>query len=287
MAATLIDGKAIAQTMKTTIANDIADLVKRSGITPTITTITIGTDPASALYLKLREKACAEVGVSSNHLTFPADVSEQKLVQTIQSLNGDATIHGILLQFPLPPHLSAERLITTISPSKDVEGLTPYNMGETLLGTEHLVPCTPLAVVTILEHEHIHVKGTAVTIVNHSTVVGKPLTALLLNRNATVSVCHVYTKNIKPYTSQADILITATGIPGLITADHVKQGAVVIDVGITSTKQGVRGDVNAASVIKKAKALTPVPGGVGPVTIACSLQNMVTTYKNCLEDTAR
>jgi len=285
MTATRIDGKAIAQSMKKTITNDIDHLVKRSGIRPTITTITVGSDPASALYLKLREKACAEVGISSNHLTFPADVSEKKLIQIIQSLNDDAAIHGILLQFPLPARLSAERLITVLSPKKDVEGLTPYNMGETILGNEHLVPCTPLAVITILDHECIKLQGTAVTVVNHSAVVGKPLTALLLNRNATVSVCHVYTKDIIPYTSRADILVTGTGIPGLITADHIKQGAVVIDVGIASTNQGVRGDVNVESVSKKVNALTPVPGGVGPVTIACSLQNMVTTYKNCLEGT--
>ncbi len=285
MVATHIDGRAIAQAMKKTIAQDIALLVKQSGVKPTVTTLTVGENAASALYLKLRERACDDVGISSSHLSFSQDVSEKKLLQTIHSLNEDSAVHGILLQFPLPAHLSAEKLIAAISSQKDVEGLTPYNMGETILGNEHLVPCTPLAVITILDHEHINLRSAAVTVVNHSNVVGKPLTALLLNRNATVSVCHVYTKDIKPYTTQADILITATGLPRLITADHIKRHAIVIDVGIVSTKQGVCGDVDVASVTNKARALTPVPGGVGPVTIACSLQNMVTTYKNCLEDT--
>jgi len=170
----------------------------------------------------------------------------------------------------------------SVDPKKDVEGFNPHNMGNVLIGSESIIPCTPLAVLTILEHEKVDLKGKDVVVVNHSNVVGKPLTALFLNRNATVSVCHVFTKDIKPYTSKADILVTATGIPKLITAGHVKKNAFVIDVGIVSTKEGICGDVDMNSVKEKAGRVTPVPGGVGPVTVACSLKNMIKTYKNCV-----
>jgi methylenetetrahydrofolate dehydrogenase (NADP+)/methenyltetrahydrofolate cyclohydrolase len=175
----------------------------------------------------------------------------------------------------------------TVDPEKDVEGFNPVNMGRTLIGDEHIVPCTPLAVLVILEYENTDLKGKDVAIVNHSNVVGKPLASLFLNRNATVSICHVFTKDIKKYTTKADILVTATGKPRLITGDHVKENAFVIDVGIVKTEDGVCGDVDFESVKEKAGKITPVPGGVGPVTIACSLRNMLKTFKNCLEEKIR
>jgi len=170
-----------------------------------------------------------------------------------------------------------------VDPRKDVEGFHSLNLGNTMIGREDLVPCTPLAVLKILEQAKIPLQGKDVVIVNHSTIVGKPLAALFLNRNATVAVCHVFTKDLKRYTKNADILVTAAGVPGLITAGHVKDQAVVIDVGIIETKDGVCGDVDFQSVKEKASVITPVPGGVGPVTIACALSNMVKTYRNCLE----
>ena len=185
---------------------------------------------------------------------------------------------------PIPDHISPNKLMSTIDPKKDVEGFNPYNMGKTLIGDEYIVPCTPLAILTILKHEKIDLEGKEIVIINHSTVVGKPLTALLLNRNATVTVCHIFTKDTKQHSSNADIIITATGIPGLITKDYVKSGAFVIDVGIAEKKDGICGDVNFNSVQEKAGKITPVPGGVGPVTIACSLKNMLKTYKNCVEE---
>ena len=281
MTAIIIDGKKIASEIQKKILDEVTTLHNTRQTIPQITTIIIGNDPAAALYLRLRDSACKAVGIRSQHIELPMTVSEKTVLDTIHDLNVNPDIHGILLQFPMPKNLFPERLMNAIDPKKDVEGFHPLNMGRTLIGDEHLVPCTPLAILTILEHEHFDVKGKDVVVVNHSTVVGKPLTMLLLNRNATVSICHVYTKHLKQYTSLADVLITAAGVPKLITNDHVKEGAFVIDVGIIQTKDGVCGDVDFQAVKEKAGKLTPVPGGVGPVTIACSLQNMIKTYHNC------
>ncbi|MCX6664968.1 MAG: bifunctional methylenetetrahydrofolate dehydrogenase/methenyltetrahydrofolate cyclohydrolase [Euryarchaeota archaeon] len=281
MAATIIDGRKIASEIQKNILDEITTLHNTHQTIPQITTIIIGNDPAATLYLRLRDSACKTVGIRSQHIELPMTVSEKTVLDTIHDLNINPDIHGIFLQFPIPKNLFPERLMNAIDPKKDVEGFHPLNMGRILIGDEHLVPCTPLAVLTILEHEHFGVKGKDVVVVNHSTVVGKPLTALLLNRNATVSICHVYTKHLKQYTSNADVLITAAGVPKLITTDHVKEGAFVIDVGIIQTKDGVCGDVDFQTVKEKAGKLTPVPGGVGPVTIACSLQNMMKTYRSC------
>jgi methylenetetrahydrofolate dehydrogenase (NADP+)/methenyltetrahydrofolate cyclohydrolase len=278
MTATLINGKAIAQEIRSTIRKQIEHLRTTYHFTPRISTVMVGENPSSALYLKLRDAACREVGITSHHINIEADASEDTVLQTIETLNSDPTTHGILVQYPLPSHLSQERLMRTVTPQKDIEGFNPINLGRTFIGDEFLVPCTPLAVLTILEHEHVSLKGQDVVVINHSNVVGKPLAALLLNRNATVSICHVFTKKLQQYTTNADILITGTGVPNLITKDHIKEAAVVIDIGIATTNEGVRGDVDSDSVSKKAALLTPVPGGVGPVTIACSLINMVKIF---------
>lgn len=283
MSTTVVNGREIAQGIKKTLAQEIAQLHKKYKITPVITTITVGHDPSSALYLKLRDNACKEVGITSQHLSYDQHTTEEKILQAIKTLNTDGSIHGILVQYPVPQHLHPERLMSAVDPRKDIEGFNPVNMGKTMIGEEYLVPCTPLAVLTILDHVQIPLKGKDVVIVNHSTVVGKPLAALFLNRNATVSVCHVFTKDLKQYTKNADILVSATGVPRLITADHVKDHAVVIDVGIIETKDGVCGDVDFQAVKEKTSVITPVPGGVGPVTIACALSNMLKTFQNSLE----
>ena len=287
MTAKIINGRKIAEKIRKKISEEVAELKSRYKTTPNITTIKIGKDPSSDLYLKLRDNACKEVGIRSSHLEFSQDVSENKILQSIVKLNDDSNVHGMLIQYPIPSHISPNKLMKTVDPKKDVEGFNPHNMGRTLVGDEHIVPCTPLAVLTILEYENTDLKGQDVAIVNHSNVVGKPLAALFLNRNATVSICHVFTKDIKRYTTKADILVTATGIPRLITRDHVKENAFVIDVGIIKTEDGVCGDVDFESIKEKAGKITPVPGGVGPVTIACSLRNMVKTFKNCLEEKIR
>lgn len=285
MTAKIINGREIAKEIRKKIFEKVTKLKSKHKVVPTITTIKIGKDPSSELYLKLRDNACKEVGINSIHLEFDESISEDKVINAINKLNSDVNIHGILIQYPVPNHISQDKLMSIIHPKKDVEGFNPYSMGRTLLGNEHIIPCTPLSVLTILEHENVDLKGKDVVIVNHSNIVGKPLATLLLNRNATVAVCHVFTKEIKQYTSKADILITAAGIPKLITKDHVKENAFVIDVGIVKTNEGICGDVDFNEVKEKAGRITPVPGGVGPVTIACSLKNMLKTYKNCLEGT--
>jgi methylenetetrahydrofolate dehydrogenase (NADP+) / methenyltetrahydrofolate cyclohydrolase len=284
MTATIVNGNEIAKEIRKKISREIIQLKKKYNSNPVITTVIVGNDSSSKLYLKLRDNACKEVGIISKHFEFDAEISEQKIFQTLQKLNVDDSVHGILIQYPIPKHLSQDKLIQVIDQRKDVEGFNPVNLGRTLIGDEYLVPCTPLAILTILEHEHITLKGKDVVIINHSNVVGKPLAALLLNRNSTVTICHIFTKNLKQYTSKADILITGTGVPKLITADHIKENAVVLDVGIVETKDGIRGDVDFDIVKEKAALLTPVPGGVGPVTIACALKNMIKTYKNCIKN---
>jgi len=284
MTAIVINGREIAKKIRKEIYNEVISLKSKYKETPKITTLLIGSDPGSKLYLKLRDNACNEVGITSNHLEFDENVSEDEIIAAIQSLNNDKNVHGILIQYPVPSHISQDKLMSSIDPKKDVEGFHPYNMGRTLLGNESIVPCTPLSVLTILEHEHVDLKGKDACIVNHSNVVGKPLAALLLNRNATVSVCHVFTQDSKQYTSKADILITGAGVPKLITKDYVKKDAFVIDVGIIKTEDGICGDVDFESVKEKIGKITPVPGGVGPVTIASALKNMIKTYKNCFED---
>jgi methylenetetrahydrofolate dehydrogenase (NADP+)/methenyltetrahydrofolate cyclohydrolase len=284
MATTIINGKEIAKEIRRNVAGEIQRLIKKYQKEPLVVTIVIGKNPSSELYLKLRTTACNEVGITSKIMRYDASISEKKILQTIQQTNTDPSIHGIFIQYPIPPHLSPSKLMRTVAAHKDVEGFNPENLGRTLIGDESLVPCTPLSVLTILNHEKVKLKGKDVVIVNHSNVVGKPLAALLLNRNATVSIAHIFTKNLKAYTSTADILVTGAGVANLITKDLIKNKAIVIDVGIIETKDGVCGDVDYESVNGKAAILTPVPGGVGPVTIACALSNMVKTYKNCYEN---
>ena len=207
----------------------------------------------------------------------------QKLISKLDELNNDKDVHGIMIEMPLPYDINTLEINEKINPLKDVEGIHPINVGRALIGEEEIVPCTPLAVLTLLEHENIDLKGKNIVIINHSDVVGKPLAALLLNRNATVTVCHVFTKNIKYYTSEADIIISATGKAKLITSDFIKNGAIIIDVGFAKTEQGICGDVDFENVIKKAGKITPVPGGVGPVTTACVFKNLMVAIKKQLK----
>lgn len=281
MTAKIIDGRKIAADIKNNISKEVQTLKSKYNTVPNITTIKVGDDPASNLYMKLRDRACAEVWIKSNCIEFSDKVSEKEVLDSIIKLNNDKNVHGILIQLPLPSHISQYKLINAINPKKDVEGLNPCNLGKTLNGNEYIVPCTPLSVLTILEYEKTKLEGKDVVIVNHSNHVGKPTAALLLNRNATVSVVHVFTKDLKQYTKNADILITAAGVANLIKKEHVKENAFVIDVAIINTKDGICGDVDFESVKNIAGKITPVPGGVGPVTVACSLKNMIKTFKNC------
>jgi methylenetetrahydrofolate dehydrogenase (NADP+) / methenyltetrahydrofolate cyclohydrolase len=280
MSATIIDGEKISQDIKKDISKKVQLLHQQYHTTPHIKTLLIGNDSSSKLYLHLRDKACKQVGINSSHQSFESTISEKEILKVIHQLNHDEAIHGILIQYPVPNHISTDKLMSSIHPKKDVEGFHPYNMGKTLLGNESLIACTPQAVLEILKNQNIDVCGKNICIINHSNIVGKPLAALLLKRNATVSVCHEYTKDVKFFSSAADILITAAGVANLITSTHVKENAVVIDVAIIPTSNGICGDVKYESVKNKAGYITPVPGGVGPVTIACALKNMIQTFTN-------
>ena len=284
MSAEIINGREIAKKIRHDISKEVESLRSHYDLVPNISTIKIGDDPSSNLYLKLRTNACKEVGINTNILDFKEDISEDEVIDAIEKLNEDKSVHGIFVQFPIPDHISSDKLINTLSPKKDIEGLHPNNLGRTMLGDEFIIPITPLSVLTILDNTRIDLKGKDVLIVNHSNIVGKPLAILLLNRNATVSVCHVFSNDLERYSKDADVLITAAGVEKLIKKQHVKKGATVIDVAIISKKDGICGDVDFDEVSQVAGKLTPVPGGVGPVTVACSLKNMLKTFRNCIED---
>ena len=279
----IVDGNKIAEKIKKEASIELKKLFNLYKIKPKITTIKIGNDPQSDLYLKLRDKACKDVGIISNHLEFPENISEKEIINSIINLNSDKNTHGILIQFPIPNHISARKLFNSIRDIKDVEGFNPHNLGKTFIGEKSIIPCTPLAVLKILEYEEEKIEGKDIVIINHSNIVGKPLAILLLNRNATVSVCHIFTKNLESYTSRADILISAIGIPNFISNNFVKDGSFIIDVGISKHEKGISGDVDFESVKDKIDKITPVPGGVGPITVACSIHNMIKTYRNCFE----
>jgi methylenetetrahydrofolate dehydrogenase (NADP+)/methenyltetrahydrofolate cyclohydrolase len=284
MTAEIVYGKEIAGVIKKKVVEDVKLFIEKSGVKLVICTLMVGDDKPSLLYMNLRKKACDSVGIDTEEIKLSSSTSEKKILEMIQMKNKNQAIHGILVQLPLPPHISTSLVFDIINPKKDVEGLTPYNLGKNMRGEEYLVPCTPQAVLYILDYLNYKIQGKHVVIVNHSTIVGKPLSILCLHRNATVSVCHVFTEDLTSFTKKADVLVTAAGVPGLITDKHLKSDAIVIDVSIVKTKEGVRGDVNAKAVLNACSYLTPVPGGVGPVTIACALENMVKTMNLSLNE---
>ena len=274
----LLDGKKVSSTITQKLQKEV-ELLKEKNIHPQLAIILVGSDPASLSYIKGKRKASEQVGIQTMFLHFqPDEMTTEKLIETIHDLNNDATIHGILVQLPLPSHLSAPEVIKAINPQKDVDGFTAYNLGKMFISKdfEYLVPCTPLGVIRILEYYNIPVEGKEVVMVGASNLVGKPLAALLINRKATVTVCHSKTKDLASHTRRAEILIVAVGRAGLITAEMVKDNAMVIDVGINRTAGGkLVGDVDFEEVSKKVSAITPVPGGCGPMTVACLMENIV------------
>jgi methylenetetrahydrofolate dehydrogenase (NADP+)/methenyltetrahydrofolate cyclohydrolase len=231
------------------------------------------------LYVRLKHKACDRVGIYAEDQKLDASITQKELLDRIKNLNTRADIHGILLQLPLPQHLDAKKAMQAIDPAKDVDGFHPYNMGNLMIGDEGFVPCTPAGIIRALEYYDVDIEGKDVVIVGHSNVVGKPMAAMFLNRNATVAVCHVYTKDLKSYTAGADILVVAAGVKHLIKEDMVKKGAVVFDAGITEEEGKIYGDVDFENVVNKASFITPVPGGVGPMTIATLLTHVTFAAK--------
>lgn len=270
----LLNGKETAAAVRAEMREQI-DALRAGGKTvPGLAVILVGDDPASAVYVRNKKRACEEIGMRSEVYTYPADTSEAELLSRLDELNGRADIHGILVQLPLPAHISEERVVRHIDPRKDVDAFHPYNVGKIMLGEDGFLPCTPAGVMELLRRYDISVDGKECVIVGRSNIVGKPQAMLLLRENGTVTVCHSHTRDLAEVTRRADILIVAIGRAGFITGDMVKPGAVVVDVGINRMPDGkLCGDVDFASVAPRAYAITPVPGGVGPMTITMLLRN--------------
>jgi len=275
MVAKVIDGVAIAKEVRVGIAARAAAL-KARGILPALAVIMVGENPASELYVRNKVRACADSGIKSQVIRFATDVSERDLLDCITRLNRDAGIHGILVQLPLPAHISPRGVLETIAVEKDVDGFHLYNVGGLVIGMTVFPPCTPYGVQKILEHEGIELEGKNVTVVGASNIVGKPLALMLMQHEATVAICHAKTRDLAQYTILADILVVAAGSPNLIVPQMIRSGAVVIDVGINRLPNGkLVGDVDFEGVKQKASYITPVPGGVGPMTVTMLLENTV------------
>ncbi len=277
--ATIIDGKAVSQSVKDGVAKQVAEL-KEKKITVTLAVIIVGDDPASRVYVNNKKKACETTGIVSREYALPADTSEEQLLELIDRLNNDADVNGILCQLPLPAGLDEKAVIAAISPDKDVDAFSAVNTGHIMTGDYTFLPCTPAGITEMLDYYNIDVSGKHCVIIGRSNIVGKPMAMLLLQRNGTVTVCHSRTQNLEQITRQADVLVAAVGRANFVTADMVKDGAVVIDVGINRNADGrLCGDVDFEAVEKKASFITPVPGGVGPMTIATLMKNTVTAAK--------
>lgn len=274
-----LDGKALARRMESELAAEVATLAKRHGRHPGLAVVLVGHDPASEVYVKRKQEACVRAGIVTIEHHLPANVPEMDLVRLVKQLNMDPKVDGILVQLPLPGHVRKSAVLQSIHPGKDVDAFHAETIGHALIGDETLAPCTPQGVLLLLDEAGVKLEGAEVCIVNHSNLIGKPLAAMLINRDATVTVCHKRTKDLKAHTLRADVVVTATGVPGLITDQHIRAGAIVVDVGLHRGPDGkLRGDCGD-SVWSKAAWVTPVPGGVGPMTIAVLLQNTVRSYK--------
>lgn len=293
--AQIIDGRKVAEKVLAEVKAD-ADRLKAKGVTPTLAVVLVGDDEASKIYVAGKEKKAKETGLGTKEFCLPAETTEKELLDLVEQLNKDRVVHGILVQFPLPKHISEKKIRRAVSPQKDVDGLNPCNSGRLMEGDEGLAPCTPKGCIRLLEEYGVELKGRHAVVVGRSALVGKPLAQMLLNRDATVTTCHSHTKNLAEITRQADVLCVAVGKPKLVTAEMVKEGAVVIDVGINrvdgqtikedvegvemiAKKKIIVGDVDFQEVSKKASFITPVPGGVGPMTIAMLLRNTVNAAK--------
>jgi methylenetetrahydrofolate dehydrogenase (NADP+)/methenyltetrahydrofolate cyclohydrolase len=275
MSAELIDGRAVAARVRAEVGGEVFSLTERMGHAPGLATILVGDDPASAIYVANKRKACKEVGIADHHRHLRADSAHEDVAAVIEECNGDPEVDGILLQLPVPDGLDGHSLTQLIDPDKDVDGLTPISAGRLTQGAPGLRPCTPLGIIELLDTYGVALEGAQAVVVGRSDLVGKPVAALLLQRNSTVTICHSRTRDLEAVCSLADVLVAAVGVAGLIGAEHVKPGATVIDVGMNRTEDGLRGDVDFDAVRELAGLITPVPGGVGPMTIAMLLRNTV------------
>ncbi|HEV3127856.1 MAG TPA: bifunctional methylenetetrahydrofolate dehydrogenase/methenyltetrahydrofolate cyclohydrolase FolD [Solirubrobacteraceae bacterium] len=276
MPGTIIDGKAVAADIRAQVAEEVSQLREQTGRVPGLATILVGDDPASAVYVSGKRKASAEVGIADFHRQLSAQASQDEVAAAIEEGNRDPEVSGILLQLPVPEGLDGPALTALISPDKDVDGLTPISAGRLLKATPGLRPCTPLGIIELLDRYDVALEGAEAVVVGRSDLVGKPVAQLLLQRNATVTMCHSRTRDLAGVCARADVLVAAVGVPGLVGGEFVKPGATVIDVGISRTADGLRGDVQFDAVLERAGLLTPVPGGVGPMTVAMLLRNTLT-----------
>ena len=273
----IIDGKAISATIRGEIAEKVKTLKAEKGIVPGLAVIIVGEDPASKVYVRNKHRACEEVGFASFGYELPAETTEEELLSLVEKLNRDDAVHGILVQLPLPKHLDEEKILLAIDPAKDVDAFHPYNVGKIMIGNYDFLPCTPAGVMELLRRSNIEIAGKECVVVGRSNIVGKPQAMLLLQANGTVTICHSRTKDLRETCRRADILIAAIGKPEFFDASYVKEGAVVIDVGINRRADGkLCGDVNYEDVAPHTSYITPVPGGVGPMTIAMLMQNTLT-----------
>jgi methylenetetrahydrofolate dehydrogenase (NADP+)/methenyltetrahydrofolate cyclohydrolase len=275
LAAEVIDGKAVAAAVRERVAGEVSAFESERGRVPALATVLVGEDPASEVYIRNKRRACEEVGISSIHNALAADTGEEELLDLVAGLGLDDAVDGILVQLPLPDQIDPDRVVATIDPGKDVDGLTPINAGLLAHGTPGLTPCTPAGVMELLETQGVELEGAEAVVVGRSKLVGVPVARLLLAANATVTVCHSRTRDLPAVCRRADVLVAAVGVPRLLGADAVKSGAVVIDVGMNRTEDGLCGDVDFEAAAEVASAITPVPGGVGPMTIAMLLVNTV------------
>jgi len=273
MAARVIDGKAVGAAVRARVAEEVEAYESERGRTPMLVTVIVGDDPASEIYVRSKHRACEEAGIRSAHHGLPGETSENELLELVAELGMDRDVDGILVQLPVPDQIDPDRVVAAIDPAKDVDGLTPVNAGLLAHGMPGLVPCTPAGVIELLRHEGIELEGAEAVVVGRSKLVGVPVARLLLAANATVTMCHSRTRDLAEGCRRGDVLVAAAGSPGLIGGDAVKPGAVVIDVGTNRTDDGLRGDVDFEAAAEVAAAITPVPGGVGPMTIAMLLVN--------------
>jgi methylenetetrahydrofolate dehydrogenase (NADP+)/methenyltetrahydrofolate cyclohydrolase len=274
----ILDGKKLSEKIKEEVKKEVEEL-KKEGITPGLAVILVGNNPASQTYVRMKKNACAQVGIKSFGYEFDENISEDELLSTIKEINENPEIHGLLVQLPLPKHIDTTKILEAVAPEKDVDGFHPYNMGRLVEGLDSFAPCTPLGVMELFKEYNIDVKGKDVCVVGASNIVGKPMWALLVNAWATVDICHIETKDLAAHTKRADIVIVGVGKVNLITADMIKDGAIVVDIGINKVDGKIVGDVDFENVSKKASFITPVPGGVGPMTIAMLLKNTIKAVK--------
>ena len=278
--AEIISGKIVSADVREELKHEIADFTSKTGVTPGLAVIVVGDDPASAVYVRNKHKACLDVGIESFQIEYPADTTEEELLSRIDQLNEDSRVNGILVQLPLPKHISEEKVINRISPLKDVDAFHPANVGKIMIGNYTFLPCTPAGIIALLDYYNVEISGKRCVVIGRSNIVGKPMAMLLMERNGTVTVCHSRTKNAEEIYRTADIIVVAIGKAEFLRADMVKPGAVVIDVGINRMSDGkLAGDVAFDEVSKVASMITPVPGGVGPMTITMLLKNTLSAAK--------